>query len=141
MRYVVDASVALKWVLPEPLASKALQLRDDHRNQIHKLLAPHIFLDEVASALTKAERKKILAVGQAAPLYAKVMNEAPLFLPHVHLIPRALDISSQMRIGFYDCLYVALAESENCECVTADDPLVNNLQKQFPFVRHLSTLP
>lgn len=41
----------------------------------------------------------------------------------------------------YDCLYVALAEQEKCEFVTADDKLVNNVQKQFPFVRHLSTFP
>ena len=46
-----------------------------------------------------------------------------------------------MRIGFYDCLYVALAERENCELVTADDKLIRNLQKTFPFVRDLATLP
>jgi predicted nucleic acid-binding protein len=31
MKYVLDASVALKWVLPEPLADKARQLRADFR--------------------------------------------------------------------------------------------------------------
>lgn len=34
-----------------------------------------------------------------------------------------------------------LAELDNCEFVTADDKLVNNVQKQFPFVRHLSSIP
>ena len=46
-----------------------------------------------------------------------------------------------MRVGVYDCIYVALAEQEGCELVTADDRLVNNLQKQFPFIIHLATLP
>jgi predicted nucleic acid-binding protein len=141
MKYVLDASVALRWVLPHPLSAKALQLRDDHCNQIHELLAPDLFMDEVASALTKAERQKIIAVGQAPALYVKVMNAPPVLLPHVHLITRAIDISSQTRSAFYDCVYVALAETENCECVTADDKMVNNLQRQFPFVRHLSTMP
>jgi predicted nucleic acid-binding protein len=45
------------------------------------------------------------------------------------------------RIAIYDCLYVALAEQEKCELATADDRLVNNLQVQFPFIRHLSTFP
>src|SRR5437764_5957293 len=31
------------------------------------------------------------------------------------------DISSQLRQSVYDCLYVALAERESCELVTADD--------------------
>jgi predicted nucleic acid-binding protein len=34
-----------------------------------------------------------------------------------------------------------LAEQEKCEFVTADDKLVNNVQKQFPFVRSSSTMP
>jgi len=41
----------------------------------------------------------------------------------------------------YDCLYVALAEREGCEFVTADDRLVRNLQARFPFIVSLSTLP
>jgi predicted nucleic acid-binding protein len=39
------------------------------------------------------------------------------------------------------CLYVALAERERCELVTADDKLVRNLQPTFPFVRPLAALP
>jgi predicted nucleic acid-binding protein len=61
--------------------------------------------------------------------------------PSLSLMIRAIEISSQARIGVYDCVYLALAESEKCDFVTADDKLVNNVQKQFPFVRHLSTLP
>ena len=40
------------------------------------------------------------------------------------LLQRATAISSQARIGVYDCLYVALAEHENCELVTADGKLI-----------------
>jgi predicted nucleic acid-binding protein len=46
-----------------------------------------------------------------------------------------------LRIGIYDCLYVACAEEEKCELLTADDKLLKNAQQQFPFVRQLSTLP
>jgi len=38
------------------------------------------------------------------------------------------EISSQFRIGAYDCLYVALAQRETCDLATADDKLVRNLQ-------------
>jgi predicted nucleic acid-binding protein len=46
-----------------------------------------------------------------------------------------------MRVGIYDCLYVALAEREGCDFVTADQKLVANLQPHFPFVVPLSSLP
>lgn len=38
-----------------------------------------------------------------------------------------LDASSRARIGVYDCLYVALAERDGCEVVTADDRLIRSL--------------
>jgi predicted nucleic acid-binding protein len=40
------------------------------------------------------------------------------------LLPRAMHISSQQRIGVYDCLYVALAEREKCKVLTADQRVV-----------------
>jgi predicted nucleic acid-binding protein len=43
-----------------------------------------------------------------------------------------------LRIGVYDCLYVALAEQEKCEFVTADDKLFKNLGKQFSVVQLVS---
>jgi predicted nucleic acid-binding protein len=46
-----------------------------------------------------------------------------------------------VRIGVYDCLYVALADREGCELVTADDRLVRNLQHRFPFIVSLASLP
>src|SRR5437016_14330373 len=81
MKYVLDASVAI-WVIPRPLTPKAVRLRNEYHRQIHELLAPTVFIDEVAGALTKAERQKDIAVGQAAPLYAKVMNSPPVLIPH-----------------------------------------------------------
>jgi hypothetical protein len=43
MTYVLDACVALKWVLVEPDSAKARQLRDEFRNAIHELIAPDSF--------------------------------------------------------------------------------------------------
>ena len=60
MRYVLDASVALKWVLIEADSGKARQLRDDFRAGIHELIAPDSFALEIALALTKAERRGMI---------------------------------------------------------------------------------
>jgi predicted nucleic acid-binding protein len=141
MKYVLDSAVALKWVLPEIHANKAKQLRDDYENQIHELIAPDLLAVEVSHALVRAERKKIVPIGQAAALLVDVMNSAPVLASYLPILSRATDIASQMRCGVYDCLYVALAEKEGCELVTADDKLVKNLKTMFPFIIQLSSLP
>jgi predicted nucleic acid-binding protein len=141
MKYVLDASVALRWVLRDPLRPKALQLRSDYQPKLHELLAPDIFIAEVAGALTKAERQKIIRIGRAAVLHVDVMNTPPILHSYVPLVSRALAMSSQTRSALLDCLYVALAEREGCALVTADDKLVNNLQKHFAFIVPLASLP
>jgi predicted nucleic acid-binding protein len=141
MKYVLDSNVALKWVLAEPDSAKAKQLRDDYQKGVHELLAPDVFAVEVAHALTRAERQGIIAVGQAAILWSDVLSTPPRLEPSAPITPRAIDVSSQFRQGVYDCLYVALAERENCELVTADDKLVRKLQSRFPFIVPLSSLP
>lgn len=82
MKYVLDVSVAICWVIPRPLTPTADRLRHEYHQQIHELMAPLVFIDEVAGALTKAERQKDIAVGQAAPLYVKVLNTPPILIPH-----------------------------------------------------------
>src|SRR4051794_33636772 len=118
MTYVLDASVALCWVIPRPLTPKALRLRDDYRRSTHQFIAPSIFPAEAASALTKSERQKVIPVGQARKLLADILSDAPLLRPYDPLLSRATDISSQTRSGLLDCLYVALAEREGSDLIT-----------------------
>jgi predicted nucleic acid-binding protein len=141
MRYVLDASAALCWVLPRPNSGKALRHRADFQNGVHELIAPTVFSGEVASALTKAERQKLISVGDARPLLGQVMRTLPVLYPYEPLLDRAVDISSQTRSGLYDCLYVALAEREGCELVTDDQKLITNLKARFPFIVSLASLP
>jgi predicted nucleic acid-binding protein len=141
MKYVLDASAALCWVLPRPNSAKALRLRADFQNAVHELSAPSVFSGEVASALTKAERQKLIPVGDARPLLGQVLRTPPVLHPFEPLLDRAEDISSQTRSGLYDCLYVALAEREGCELVTDDQKLIANLKPHFPLILPLASLP
>jgi predicted nucleic acid-binding protein len=43
MKYVVDSSVAFKWVVPEVDSDKADLLRADFLNGIHEFLAPDVY--------------------------------------------------------------------------------------------------
>ena len=108
---------------------------------MHDLLSPDVFPIEVGHALTRAERQGRVPVCQSAVLLADVLTTVPRLLPSFPLLSKAVNISSLMRIGVYDCLYVALAEEENCQLVTADDKLIKNLQKSFSFIISLASLP
>jgi predicted nucleic acid-binding protein len=141
MKYVLDSNIALKWVLAAPDSAKAKQLRDECQHGIHALVSPDVFEVEVAHALTRAERQGKIAVGHAGILWADIMSTAPRMERSGGLVPRAIDISSTMRVGVYDCVYVALAEREACELATADDKLVKNLQPHFPFIISLALRP
>src|SRR5437588_12959334 len=119
MKYVVDSCVAFKWVVPEDRSDAAIRLRDDYKNGIHELLAPRIFPFEIGHALTRAERQKRIKPPDGWTQWLTVMAYQPLLHAALALMPRAYAISSAERIGVYDCLYVALAERENCELVTS----------------------
>ena len=141
MKYVLDASVAVRIALPTAETPKAQQLLDDYAHQVHELIAPSIYPAEVASALTKGERTKTIQFGEARKFLLDLLQNLPVLHDFTPLLLHATDISSQLRAGLLDCLYVALAEREGCEFVTADNKLVMNLQGKFPFVVSLSALP
>lgn len=130
MKYVLDSSVALKWVLPEPDSARAIQLRASSQNGVHELLAPNIFYVEAAHALTRAERQRRIAVSAGWPLWRTIMVDCPALSDCFPLMRRAFELSSQARIGVYDCLYIALAEAEQCRVVTADHRLLTTFPAQ-----------
>jgi predicted nucleic acid-binding protein len=141
MQYVIDASLAFKWLVDEVDSDKARQLREDFRNGIHDLLAPEIFSSEVANILAMNERKGIIPPGGGAVLLDDLLTTMPrLRPPRQRLLRRSYAIATHIRETVYDCLYVALAEREGCELVTADDKLVIAAQADFPFVVSLSSI-
>ena len=99
MKYVLDASAALSWVLPEKDSAKAIQLRDDARNAIHELVAPDIFPAEVFNVRLKAERTKRINIGEAKILYASICADIPALHPYLSLMPRAGEIASRYRVA------------------------------------------
>lgn len=141
MKYVLNSSVGFKWAVIEQDTPKARKLREDYRNTLLELVAPDVFPVEIGHALTRAERQGRITTQEGAQFFRDILSTLPQMHSSLPLLPRAYAISSQMRIGIYDCLYVALAEHEACELITADDKLIRNLQAQFPFIVSLASLP
>ncbi|HEY5314933.1 MAG TPA: type II toxin-antitoxin system VapC family toxin [Pirellulales bacterium] len=139
MKYVLDASVALKWVFGEEGSDKALQLRAEFVLGVHDILAPDIFAIEVGHALSKAHRQRKISEDEAHAYFIDLLSTPPRLYPSASLLPRAYEFALQSRASLYDCLYLALAEQSGCSLLTADQRLIQNLQSPSSIV-HLSQL-
>ncbi len=129
--YVLDASVALKAQLTEAGSDQARKLVLDFISGEIQLIAPSTILVEIGHALTRAERRGIIPVGDSERLYKGFLRTSPRLIDFPQLLFRAITLSSETRTGVYDCLYVALAEREECELITADERLVNTMAGKF----------
>ncbi len=141
MKYVFDACVALKLVLSETNSDKANRLFVEHLAGIHEFIAPDFFPTECAHVLMKAERKGTIGPGEADLFLQHLVNNSPILYPAIPLLTRAIEIALQCGASVYDCLYVALAEREGCEMVTADQNLIAATAPHYPFLISLANLP
>jgi predicted nucleic acid-binding protein len=141
MIYTLDSCVAIKWLITEPDSAAALRVRNDFAAGRLDLIAPDVFPVEVAHSLTRAERRGRITPAEGLSHFRTFAAALPFLHPSLTLLPRAYDLSSYYRIGVYDCLYVALAERQGCDLVTADDKLVKALGPHFPFIVPLTALP
>ena len=113
---VIDASVALKWVIAEDGTAEALALR--HR---HRLFAPDLLMAECANVLWRKSRLGELTRDEAA-FAARLLQRADIELTAMRpLLEPATRLAVALDHPAYDCLYLALAESLSCDLVTADE--------------------
>ena len=131
----------MKWILAEDLSEKARDFRDEFIQGLHELIAPDVFFVEAAHALTRAQRQGRVTPTEVKSFMGDLVTTPPQLHPYPPLLARAIEISLQTRHGVYDCLYVALAEREGCELLTADVKLISNLQPTFPFITSMTSLP
>ena len=114
MRIVVDASVALKWVLDEPGSDVAAALRGQ------ELVAPALWLAEAANALwRKACAGEITSV--EANVRLSELRKAPVATLSIEpYLDQALELAVEMGHPVYDCIYLALALRHRTHVLTAD---------------------
>ena len=118
---VVDASVALKWFVPERGTTEALALLP------RVLVAPDLFEAELGNALTKKVRRREISAAQARISF----GDSSLLLtlvPSRPLAGAALEIALELHHPLHDCYYLALAEEQASVLVTADSRFAAKLQ-------------
>jgi predicted nucleic acid-binding protein len=126
---VVDASLALKWIEREPYSDEASELLKNWQKQRRRLTAPALFAYEATNALAKRVKRGQLSLEVAKERLAFLLENGPALENDIALNLRALEIMERFSLpSAYDAHYLALAESRQCECWTADERLWNTVK-------------
>lgn len=119
MKWVVDASIALKWIIPEPDSPIAHSVR-----RSRDYVAPDLIIAECVNAIWRRSRVEGYTRDQR--------EEALLLVRHLEielestreLALRAGVLAADLDHPAYDCFYLALAERRDGLLLTADTRLI-----------------
>lgn len=120
MNVVPDASVVVKWYIPERDHEQARDLRDDYLDGGNYLVAPDLLPYEVVNALRYSgyyEGNRLVAAAESIATYG--IDLRPFSGPEVANVAEDLDVT------VYDASYVSLAEAVDGRAFTADDVLLS----------------
>ena len=121
MRLVVDASVAVKWLVEEEGSESAERLLDGD----YDLHAPRLIVSEIANALWRKVRLGEIGRGAAGVLAAAV-PEMPLhWSDDERVCADAVRLALALDRPVYDCVYLALGHRLGATLVTADERFAN----------------
>ena len=112
---IVDASVALKWLVLEDDTAQALDLL------AATTLAAPIFLQiEVGNALWKKHRRGEFGADFDPTSFIERIGSFVEMIDETPMIPRAAQIAVALGHPIYDCVYLAMAETLQRPLITAD---------------------
>jgi predicted nucleic acid-binding protein len=129
---VVDSSVIAKWFLSEADSADARRLGDEVAATGGQVIVLDLALIETANAIWKRQRRQLIDLSDAKRISAALMI-APVHIVAAHkLLPIGLEIAVRYDRPVYDALFVALSKELGLPGVTADEPLVNAVRRDFP---------
>ncbi|MBM3490561.1 MAG: type II toxin-antitoxin system VapC family toxin [Alphaproteobacteria bacterium] len=115
--YVIDASVAVKWLVTEAFSEQAAKLLDADVTRI----APELIYPEAANALWALARRGEIGGNDFAEAI-ELLKTAPVAVPLSlrQLAAAASRLAIDLDHPVYDCFYLALGMHEQYPVVTAD---------------------
>ena len=123
MRLVVDASVAVKWLIAEEGSDEALALAESG-DEMH---APRLMASEIANALWRKARLGEIARGEAGAMMAAVPAMPVRWSADEEICASGVRLALALDRPVYDCVYLALAHRIGARVITADLRFANAL--------------
>jgi predicted nucleic acid-binding protein len=139
MNRVIDASVLVKFFIPEILSEKAQELNARSMEGDLRLLVPDLIFAEVGDILWEKHRMKELIRSEAEEIVDAIVSLPLEIETSKALLPFALDWGLAYGITVYDAIYVSLAKVHETILVTGDKKLVEIMGKT-DFKKHVAWL-
>ncbi|MEJ7624057.1 MAG: type II toxin-antitoxin system VapC family toxin [Pyrinomonadaceae bacterium] len=123
MKYVVDASVVVKWYVPEIYCDESIRLLEGG-NELH---VPELLLPEFSNIIWKKVRRNEIDAADGRKMIEAVRQIRFSIHSHKKTILSAYTGAISTGQTVYDWTYLALAISLSCEFVTADEKFFRRL--------------
>jgi predicted nucleic acid-binding protein len=120
---VVDANVAIKWTVAQPLRERARALLANSET----LIAPAMFIAEVTATVWQYVKAGQISDEQARAGLGLTIDQIGLFEDDRELAADALSMAIELKHAPYDCFYLVLAMRRAAPLVTVDRRLINRL--------------
>lgn len=129
MNLVIDASVLIKFYVPEILSDKAEELLTGVEHGDVMLLAPDLIYPEVGNILWKKQRMKELTRSEVEEIIDPIVSLPLKIEASKLLLPLAVDMGTAYKITVYDAIYISMARVYETKMMTADRKLVDVMAK------------
>lgn len=140
---VIDASLAVKAVLPDPLRDSCRHILNNLFQDRFELLAPALWTYETTSAIAKAINLQMLTPEEGRRALGLLQGlGVRICAPDPAQTRDAFEWTLELkRSAAYDCFYLALARERECDFWTADRRLFNSVSFRHPWVRAVDARP
>jgi len=130
--YVIDASVACRFLLPEDLSDRAKLVLQGFLDGELELMAPGLVNFEVGNSLWKAVLQGVLEPTDAERAYSDFLRLSLgrvelTWSQHIDALKWGVEVDST----YYDSVYVSLSKSTGATLLTADNALFEKASKEI----------
>jgi predicted nucleic acid-binding protein len=121
MAFVLDASVAVAWVVPSQATAYTRGMRLRAKREPYHV--PEIFAVEVTNVLVSLERRSILSEAGSAAAADVLGRLAPIVHPLDLSVAALRDLANRYKLTAYDAVYLGLAMKLRLPVACGDRPL------------------
>jgi predicted nucleic acid-binding protein len=122
MPLCLDASVAVKWFVPEQGQAEALGLWERYAAG-EQIVEPDLFFVEVANGLRHHGQAGNLTENELAQAVELLQSLQVESRPAQELVAEALRLAGELALTVWDAMYVAVVREQQAELWTADETL------------------
>jgi predicted nucleic acid-binding protein len=138
---VVDASLAVKWLINEVYTDEAFALARSWVIMGTQPVAPYLLPVEGANVLYRRAVQQDLSLQAAIRLLGEFISAGIELMEPGGFHQRALNLADSLRQGaVYDAHYLALADMIGCELWTADERFFRAANTLFPDIHWIGEI-